>query len=372
MTAVASPTAAADIRTLGRRLRHVTRPPAWQVVRPSGEGRWGSELRRRRIFEGLVDLVGAESVPTYGWVGVQRPGRWIHPSHRPWFAASEQVPERWIDVLEQRAKPAAVAIYDDRAAQSRALRMDLDADEAAALERRMHRNHRAFAVSVVPTASFAALAGLDPDRIIVGGNGTDVRRIVPGPWPTDRPAVGFASGASPGRGIETLIDAVRLARDEVPEVRLLLWLVATSPASERYVEDLRAAHADDPWVDIRTAAYDDLGLQLAEATVLTIPHPPGDYLDAALPVKLFDSLAAGRPLVVTPRKETATIVREVDAGIVAGDEPPDLAAALVRLIRDETAARTHGTAARRAAEERFDWSIVGRAIATAVLERVGP
>lgn len=357
--------------TIGGRLRHVVRPPAWQVVRPPPGGRWGSQLRRRRIFERLGQLTAAESVAGYGLVGVSRPARWLHRERRPWFAASEQVPERWLEVLAGRARPAAVAIYDDRVAQSRALGLTLDDPDAQALDRRLRRNHDAFAVSVVPTRSFASLAGLDPDRIVAGGNGTDVDRIRPGAWPS-RPAVGFPTGASPGRGIETLVEAVRLVRERVPGCRLLLWLVATSAASESYLGELRAGLSGEAWVEIRSAGYDDLGRQLAEATVLAIPHPPGDYFDVALPVKLFDSLAAGRPLVVTPRDETARVVREAGAGIVASDDPRDLADALVAVIADADLARRLGEAARAAAETRYDWTVVGDAIARAVLERVGP
>lgn len=367
----AGPAAGGDeIRTLGRRLRHVTAPPSWQIVRPTADGRWGSQLRRRRIFERLAELAGAESVPAYGYVGLQRPGRWIHGGHRPWFAASEQVPERWIDVLVRRARPAAVAIYDDRVAQSRALRMEVDPEEGAALTRRMHRNHDAFVVSVVPTTSFAELTGLRLERVVAGGNGTDIGRIQPGPWPS-RPAVGFASGASPGRGIETLVEAVRLARERVADCRLLLWLVTTSPASEAYLAELRDRLAPDAWVELRGADYDELGRQLAEATVLAIPHPPGDYFDVALPVKLFDSLAAGRPVVITPRLETAKVVDEAGAGAIAGDDPRDLADALVTILEDEALARRLGAAARHAAVARYDWPVVGEAIARAVLSRVG-
>jgi glycosyltransferase involved in cell wall biosynthesis len=341
------------------------------VVRPLADGRWGSELRRKRIFERLAEMTGAESVPGYGYIGLQRPGRWFRSAYRPWFAASDQVPERWIDVLERRARPAAVAIYDDRVAQSRALRMELDPAESEALGRRLRRNHEAFHVTVVPTMSFAELTGLDRGRTVAGGNGTDVDRIRPGPWPA-RPAVGFASGASPGRGIETLIEAVRLVRESIPDCGLLFWLVTTSPSSEAYLAELQAQTSREPWIEIRGAAYDDLGQQLAEATVLAIPHPPGEYFDVALPVKLFDSLAAGRPLVVTPRTETVAVVRETGAGVIGGDDPRELAAAIQAILADEPLARRLGAAARDAAEARFDWRIVGESIGRAVIERVTP
>ena len=87
-----------------------------------------------------------------------------------------------------------------------------------------------------------------PDRIVRGtdtaGSGTGDRRRqchrcrarpsrTLAHRPGDRPVV---SGAAPGRGLEALIEAARIVRESVADVRLLLWLVATSTASERYLE----------------------------------------------------------------------------------------------------------------------------------------
>jgi phosphatidylinositol alpha-1,6-mannosyltransferase len=236
---------------------------------------------------------------------------------------------------------------------------------------RRRGNREAFEWHVVPTRSFAVLVGLDESRIIVGGNGTDVTRIRPIPWPS-RPAVGFVSGAAPGRGIEDLVAAVRLAREVVPDLRLLLWLVATGTSSEEYLRDLRVSLDREPYVELGSVPYDELGTQLGRATTLAIAHPPNDYMDVALPVKLFDSLAAGRPLIVTPRTETAALVRRHDVGVVtAGDSIDDLARAIADMVGDDARARALGAQARTVAEREFDWSIVGGRIADAILERVG-
>ena len=54
-----------------------------------------------------------------------------------------------------------------------------------------------------------------------------------------------------------------------------------------------------------------------------IPRAPGAYNDLAIPIKLMEYLAYGRPLLVTDRTETARIVRAADAGIVVGDSPDE-------------------------------------------------
>jgi glycosyltransferase involved in cell wall biosynthesis len=151
-----------------------------------------------------------------------------------------------------------------------------------------------------------------------------------------------------------------------------MWLVSTGEASEAYLRELRASVTTRTWVEIGTAPYDRLGELLATATVLAIPHPANAYMDAALPVKLFDSLAAGRPLVVTPRNETVAIVEGLDVGVVAGgDSAADLAAAIAGLLADEGRTRAAGARARAVAERSFDWRIVGDRIADEVLRREG-
>jgi len=262
-----------------------------------------------------------------------------------------------------------VTIYDDGVLQAGALGVKLSPGRIEELTLRRARNERTFRWLVVPTASFAELIGLDMDRVIVGGNGTVASRVRPGPWP-DRPSIGIASGAAPGRGLESLIEAARMLRGSIPELRLHLWLASTSAGDLAYVDGLRSAIAPDPWIELGQVPYERLGETLAAATVLTIPSPATEYFDVALPVKLFDSMAAGRPLVVTPRRETAAIVEKYDIGVVArGDDPSALADAFATLLNNDALAREMGARARATAEQEFDWPIVGNRIADEILRR---
>ena len=161
----------------------------------------------------------------------------------------------------------------------------------------------------------------------------------------------MVSGASPGREIETLIEAARQLRSAVPDLRLLLWLVATSKESEAYLAGVRSLVDGDPWIELAAAPYERLGAELARATILCIAHPANAYMDVALPVKLFDSMAAGRPLLVTPRRETAALVERHHAGLVtAGDTPEDIASGALRLLDDPALTHRLGAAGRDAAE----------------------
>ncbi len=166
------------------------------------------------------------------------------------------------------------------------------------------------------------------------------------------------------------MQGARLVRERLPNLELLLWLVGTGAASQRYLDVLRQGLEGESWIRVAAAPYPALSAHLAEATVLCVPHPPSAYMDVALPVKLLDGMAAGRPLVVTPRTETVRLVERARCGLVArGDTPEDLAAPLLRALEDEALARRLGEAGRRAAVEHHDWRVVGGRIADEVLRR---
>lgn len=352
----------------------------WVVVRAGERRRWGGEIRRQEIFGRLAARTAGSLVD--GWPALRRHllgGRrrrladliGLRPppaSERP-LAASEQAPASWLDWLPGHVDPAVVAIYDDGILQAKAIGIDLSEARIAELSLRRARNEATFRWLVVPTASFARLIGLDMDRVIVGGNGTVTSHVRPGPWP-DVPTIGIASGAAPGRGLESLVEAVRMLRSSIPGLQLRLWLAATEGPGESYIEQMRASLDGADWVHIGMAPYDRLGEALSQATVLTIPTPASEYSDVALPVKLFDSMAAGRPIVVTPRLETAAVVQRFDVGLVApGDDPASLAASFSLLLNDTRRIHEVGARARAAAEAHFDWSVVGERIADEVLAR---
>ena len=286
-------------------------------------------------------------------------------------ASTEMLATAPLASVVELGEPVAVAVYDDPVAQAAALGVPFANDVATELLQRRASNTRAFRWQVVPTASFAELVGLDPDRVIVGANGTDTTHIQVEPWP-QRPSVAFISGAAPGRGIDALVEAGRRLRGRLPDLEILLWLVGTGEGSRQYLDTLHTTFEAEPWVRVETTPYSDLSAALGRATVMCIPHPANVYFDVMLPVKLLDSMAAGRPLVVTPRKEMAAIVERFRCGLVTrGDGPDDLAESIGRLLDDESLARTLGRASRDAAEREYEWSVIGNRVADEILRREG-
>jgi hypothetical protein len=161
------------------------------------------------------------------------------------------------------------------------------------------------------------------------GRDADARLLPPGaPAPVEVPRdpsanrilyVGDARLAA--QGADQLIEAVELARGTGVDVGLD---VVSRPGGEP-----PAPHP--PWLRVHIAEGPAIHALLADAIATAIPRPRTRYNDLALPIKLFDYLSFGRPLLVTDCVEQARLVTETDAGIVTRDDPPAISEGIVRV-----------------------------------------
>jgi glycosyltransferase involved in cell wall biosynthesis len=161
------------------------------------------------------------------------------------------------------------------------------------------------------------------------GDDADALLLPPGaPPPVEVPRQAHANrllfvgdARLPAHGADRLISAVASARGDGANVEVE---VVSRPGQEP-----PAPHPD--WLHVRRAEGEEIHALLPDVLATVIPRPRGAYNDLALPIKLFDYLSYGRPLLVTDCVEQARVVRDADAGIVSTDDREALAAAIGRL-----------------------------------------
>ena len=211
---------------------------------------------------------------------------------------------------------------------------------------------------------FAAARG----RVHIVPNGVEPGRF----RPTERvrraddPLVlGFVGSLRPWHGLDSLVRATALlAGDRVP-VRLLI--VGKGPERERLeglAADLGIADRIE-WTGVLPESEVPRALARMDIAVAPYPALPGFYFS---PLKLFEYMAAGLPVVTTAVGDLPQLVDDGRTGVlVPPDDPPALARAIASLAAEPERCRHLGAAARARVIERHSW----QATAARILEIAG-
>lgn len=254
----------------------------------------------------------------------------------------------------------------------RALRLKILAE---AIEAEVfHRADRLVAVSEA-IRDHASSRGVPADRITVLPNGVDCGRFHPGVDGApirerlalgDRPIVGFVGSLKPWHGLDFLLDAWGSIRARCPDAALLVVgegpgladlhsRVAREGLAGQVVLVGRVAHADVP-------AY----LAAMDLTVAPYLAQAGFYFS---PMKVVESLAAGRPVVAPRLGQLTRLVRDGVTGLLY--PPGDLdafACEVAALLLDRPRLRAMGLVATAVARTDFGWDVNARRAVALMVE----
>ncbi|MDO5534194.1 MAG: glycosyltransferase family 4 protein [Propionibacteriaceae bacterium] len=208
----------------------------------------------------------------------------------------------------------------------------------------------------------------DGGNVHTVANGVSTTRIQPAPEAPGDPVVTFVGTLKAWHGVDVLVDA--LARAEQPWALRVLGDGPQRASLEQQAADLGVR------VDFRGAVPPAaMPAALAGSAIGVAPYPVMDseadqYFS---PLKIYEYLAAGLPVVASAVGQVPGIVRDGVTGVlVAPSDAAALAAALDALAADPDARARLGAAARRDAEEHHSWAgVVERTLALAGIERAG-
>ncbi|GAA4465191.1 glycosyltransferase family 4 protein [Phytohabitans houttuyneae] len=174
------------------------------------------------------------------------------------------------------------------------------------------------------------------------------------PWLGHRPMVLYAGTIGLANGVDYVVRmAERLAAID-PEIRVVVIGDGAKRDEVRALAD-RLGVLDRTFFLLPAVMRKDAvawfgACDLALSTFLNLPA-----LSANSPNKVFDALAAGRPIAVNNGGWVAELIARHDVGLVLEpDDPAGAAKAVAAFVRDPRACGTARDAARRLARERFD------------------
>jgi glycosyltransferase involved in cell wall biosynthesis len=187
---------------------------------------------------------------------------------------------------------------------------------------------------------------LDSDRATVVGNGVEAPFFaVEFQEPVDHHLI-FTGGLAKYQGIQTMLEAVAIARHQLPGLRLQI-VTADDFAPWR---SLAAQLELLPAIELLPDSLDLLPQRLAKAAVALNPRPACD----GVPLKLLNYMAAARP-IVSAVGSARLLEHQRSAWLAADNDVQAFAAGIVALITDRSLARRLAQSARAVAESQCSW-----------------
>src|SRR5215210_5028116 len=236
-------------------------------------------------------------------------------------------------------------------------------DLAARAERwALARADAVLAVST-PLRDYAISLGAEPDRVHVLPNGVDPELFKPGEpdlevrkrWGLgDDPVLGFVGGLRPWHGVEILPELLSRLVGRFPDLRLVIVGDGQLRGElERDLEERGIAHGA---VFTGSLPHEEVAALIHRFDVALAPYPRPAHDFYFSPLKLFEYMACGAPVVAASLGQIAEVVRDGETGLLY---PPGELDALVtscdRLLEDPDLRLRMGRAAAKEIHDRYTW-----------------
>ena len=184
------------------------------------------------------------------------------------------------------------------------------------------------------------MGGIPLSNIMVSPSGTDTELFHPmekehscqklGLDPTCN-YVGFIGSFLAYQGIDILIDAAPLVLEKIPNARFLL--VGDGPMRAAWEKQAQEEGIQDHFIFTGHVPYREVPNYIGAMDVCVAPHH--QETNQASPVKLFDYMASGRPIVASDIEVVREIVADSECAIlVTPNSAKDIAEVVIRLLKD--------------------------------------
>ena len=218
-------------------------------------------------------------------------------------------------------------------------------------------------------------------RTVLAPNGVNTERITARPWgrpsgqlsgrQAGRFTVAFTGTLKPWHGVPDLLEAVALANtDPAGAGRWTVRIIGDGPGRPD-LERLAARLGVD--ADFTGAVLPESVpglLHECDAAAAPYPRPEPGQDHYFSPLKVYEYLAAGMPVIATAVGQIPSIIEHGRTGLtVPAGDPAAFAAALNRLAADPALRERLGTQARAAAVEHHSWDGVLSLITAALASR---
>lgn len=217
---------------------------------------------------------------------------------------------------------------------------------------------------VVPTESFRKGLkdwGLAPGkRTVVIPEGVNEELFKPSDHKLPHPTVVYEGSITPFRGIEALIDAFHLVKEQIPEAKMII----VGGTFDNYLSELeaklRTINLLGDVVITGYVPYQKVAEIIRRAHVGVSPVPPLEVYRVSFPLKVLEYMASGLPVVATRGIAGHMEVLDPEYSEGVHFSAPSIATGILRFLRDIDGARSAGRKARKKVERVFAWKTIAQ------------
>jgi glycosyltransferase involved in cell wall biosynthesis len=193
-------------------------------------------------------------------------------------------------------------------------------------------------------------SGVDP-KIFNPDNVGDIRRQL---GLEDRFVIMYHGTLSPNRGLQQSIEAISLVRKSHPEI--LFFLLGKGPAEAELEEQVRNLRLEEHVIIHPPVSFEEVPKYIKSAQAGILPFPDLNWWNTSSPIKLFEYLSMGKPVIVTDIEAHRTVLGKLECGFfVPNHQPISIADGIKRIIEKVSGLSDLGKIARKTAIDNFTW-----------------
>lgn len=171
------------------------------------------------------------------------------------------------------------------------------------------------------------------------------------------------------RGSLQLLEAMKLVKEVLPEVRCLVLGRYVYGDESAYRQKIKESGLEDTLLLLDEVPFEEVPAYISAVQVGLILFQPGlRNHELAMPHKLFDYMREGVPVIAPDfAVEVAHIVKETQCGLLVDVTSPDaIADAVIRLLTNPDEAQRFGRHGREAVESKYNWQKDSAALVDAI------
>lgn len=209
---------------------------------------------------------------------------------------------------------------------------------------------------------YAISLGAAPDRVHVVPNGVNPELFHPnaasdlntGPDLGDGPVLGFVGGLRPWHGVEVLPALLERLIGRYPDIRLVI--AGDGPLRGDLERDARERGLERSIVFTGALPHEEIPAWIRRFDIALAPYPRPKHDFYFSPLKIFEYMACGVPVVAAGLGQIPDIVRDGETGLLyQPDESGTLLAACEHLLDEPRLRESLGRAAAKDTHASYTW-----------------